>query len=189
MTSRTRAAFMSAPDTYIAFDAVILAHDLTRLLHTDTYIGRNCFIGARSIIMPGIHIGDECIVGSGSVVTKDVPSHSIVGGNPARIIRSGIRTREWGILADAFEEAASIEKTRDVIAITHHCRDAGHCCAARRGFFSTWYVDQKQVRCAVVDVAACLCASQYGASAQRTKDARDLYWGLANCPLADGGIG
>ena len=98
------------PSTYIAFDAVILAHDVTRLLHTDTYIGRNCFIGARSIIMPGIHIGDECIVGSGSVVTKDVPSHSIVGGNPARIIQSGIRTREWGILADAFEEAASIEK-------------------------------------------------------------------------------
>jgi len=96
-------------DTYIAFGAVILAHDLTRLLHTDTYIGRNCFIGARSIIMPGIHIGDECIVGSGSVVTRDVPSHSIVGGNPARIIRSGIRTRYWGIMTDAFEEAASIE--------------------------------------------------------------------------------
>jgi Hexapeptide repeat of succinyl-transferase len=99
-------------DTYIAFGSVILAHDLTRLLHTDTYIGRNCFIGARSIIMPGIHIGDECIVGSGSVVTKDVPSHSIVGGNPARIIRSGIRTRYWGIIADAFEEAASIETKR-----------------------------------------------------------------------------
>jgi acetyltransferase-like isoleucine patch superfamily enzyme len=100
--------------TYITFGSVILAHDLTRLLHTDTYIGRNCFIGARSIIMPGIRIGDECIVGSGSVVTRDVPSHSVVAGNPARIIRSGIRTRSWGILSDAFEEAASTETKRAV---------------------------------------------------------------------------
>jgi len=88
-------------DTYIAFHAVILAHDMSRLLMTDTYIGRNCFIGAYSIIMPGITVGDECIVGSGSVVTDDVPSHSIVAGNPAKIIRSGIRTRKWGILENA----------------------------------------------------------------------------------------
>jgi acetyltransferase-like isoleucine patch superfamily enzyme len=90
--------------TYIAFHATILAHDMSRLLHTDTYIGRNCFIGAQSIIMPGVRVGDECIVASGAVVTKDVPSHSIVAGNPAQIVRSGIRTLPWGILADAYEE-------------------------------------------------------------------------------------
>ncbi len=50
--------------TYIAFRAVILAHDMSRVLHTDTYIGRNCFIGAHSIIMPGVRVGDGCIVAS-----------------------------------------------------------------------------------------------------------------------------
>ena len=96
--------------TYIAFHAVILAHDMSRLIMTDTYIGRNCFIGAYSIIMPGVRVGDECIVGSGSVVTYDIPSHSIVGGNPAKIIRSGIRTCKWGILEDAYVKAVAAEK-------------------------------------------------------------------------------
>lgn len=91
--------------TYIAFHAVVLAHDMSRLLMTDTYIGQNCFIGAYSIIMPGIRVGNECIVGSGSVVTVDVPSHSVVAGNPAKIIRSGIRTRKWGILEEAYAKA------------------------------------------------------------------------------------
>jgi acetyltransferase-like isoleucine patch superfamily enzyme len=86
--------------TYVAFGAVILAHDMSRVLSTDTYIGKNCFIGAHSIIMPGIRVGDECIIGTGAVVTHDVPAHSIVGGNPAKVIRSGIRTRRYGILAD-----------------------------------------------------------------------------------------
>lgn len=98
--------------TYVAFGAVILAHDMSRVLTTDTYIGKNCFIGAHSIIMPGVRIGDQCIVGSGSVVVRDVPSNSIVGGNPAKVLRSGIVTRQWGILDEHFkagyEEGASI---------------------------------------------------------------------------------
>ena len=48
--------------------------------------------------MCGVTIGDEVIVGAGAVVTKDVPSNSIVGGNPARIIRSNIRTKRFGQL-------------------------------------------------------------------------------------------
>jgi acetyltransferase-like isoleucine patch superfamily enzyme len=95
--------------TYISFHAVILAHDMSRLLMTDTYIGKNCFIGAYSIIMPGVRVGDECIVGSGSVVTSDVSSYSIVAGNPAKVIRSGIRTRQWGILEDAYAKAVATE--------------------------------------------------------------------------------
>lgn len=90
--------------TYIAFRAVILAHDMSRLLHTNTYIGRNCFIGAHAIIMPGVRVGDGCIVGTGAVVTKDVPSHSIVVGNPAKVVRSGIKTVKWGILEGAYNE-------------------------------------------------------------------------------------
>jgi serine acetyltransferase len=91
--------------TYVTFGAVVLAHDLSRVLVTDTYIGRNCFIGANAIIMPGVRIGDECIVGSGAVVTADVPSNSIVGGNPAKTLRTGVRTVRWGVLAEHHEAA------------------------------------------------------------------------------------
>jgi acetyltransferase-like isoleucine patch superfamily enzyme len=86
------------PETYVAFGAVILAHDMTRGAYRDTRIGRRCFIGARSFILPGVQIGDECIVGAGSVVTKDVPSRSIAAGNPARVIRSNIVVGRYGRL-------------------------------------------------------------------------------------------
>lgn len=46
----------------------------------------NCFIGMRSILMPGIRIGSNSVVGAGSVVTKDVPNGSVVAGVPARIL-------------------------------------------------------------------------------------------------------
>ncbi|MFK8110866.1 MAG: DapH/DapD/GlmU-related protein [Rubripirellula sp.] len=86
--------------TYLAFGSVVLSHDMSRLVHCDTYIGRNCFVGAHAIVLPGVVVGDNCIVGSGAVVTKDVPPNSLCAGNPARVIRSGIKTREWGILID-----------------------------------------------------------------------------------------
>jgi acetyltransferase-like isoleucine patch superfamily enzyme len=91
--------------TYIAFNAVILAHDMSRLIHMNTRIGKNCFIGAHAIIMPGVTIGDQCIVGAGSVVVHDVPPHSVCAGNPAKVIKSGIVLREYGILKDVYEEA------------------------------------------------------------------------------------
>jgi maltose O-acetyltransferase len=50
-------------------------------------IGNNVFIGQRATILPGVTIGDHVIIAAGAVVTKDVPSHSIVAGNPARVIR------------------------------------------------------------------------------------------------------
>lgn len=86
--------------TNISFDAAILTHDLIRLKHLDTYIGKYCGIGARSIILPGLKVGDHSIVGAGAVVTKDVPAHSIVVGNPARVIRTGIMTGRWGKIID-----------------------------------------------------------------------------------------
>ncbi len=89
------------PDSYLAFDVAVLAHDMTRGLYRDTYIGTRCFIGARSIILPGVRIGDGSIVGSGSVVTKDVPPASMVAGNPARIIRRNIETGRFGRLRSA----------------------------------------------------------------------------------------
>ena len=51
------------------------------------HIGRNCWIGAGAIIMPGITIGDNVVVGAGSVVTKDIPENSVAVGNPCKVIR------------------------------------------------------------------------------------------------------
>tara|TARA_R110002153_G_scaffold119661_5_gene264752 strand:+ start:7153 stop:7575 length:423 start_codon:yes stop_codon:yes gene_type:complete len=85
-------------NTYIAFGASILSHDMVRALKLDTHVGENCFIGARSIIMPGIKIGNGCIVAAGAVVVKDVPSGSIVAGNPAKVIKTDIVTTKFGVL-------------------------------------------------------------------------------------------
>ncbi len=49
-----------------------------------THVGRGASLGAGVVVLPGIHIGDYAIVGAGSVVTRDVPAHAIVMGNPAR---------------------------------------------------------------------------------------------------------
>jgi acetyltransferase-like isoleucine patch superfamily enzyme len=93
------------PESYVAFEATILTHDMTRRMHRDTRIGRRCFIGGRSIVMPGVTIGDESIVGSGSVVTRDVPANSIVAGNPARILRRGVKLGPYGYLLEDGESA------------------------------------------------------------------------------------
>lgn len=53
----------------------------------DTVVGHDVWIGYRAIIMPGVTIGDGAIIGACSVVTRDVEPYSIVGGNPARLIR------------------------------------------------------------------------------------------------------
>lgn len=78
----------------LTFNAIVLAHDASMKKHLNytkigtVSIGNNCFIGAGSIILPGVRIGDDVIVGAGSVVTHDVPSRSVVAGNPAAIINT-----------------------------------------------------------------------------------------------------
>lgn len=48
----------------------------------------NCFIGAGALILKGVTIGENCVVAANAVVTKDVPDGSIVGGNPAKILKT-----------------------------------------------------------------------------------------------------
>jgi len=52
-----------------------------------TLIKRGASIGANSVILPGITIGEEALIGAGSVVTKDVPARAIASGNPAKVMR------------------------------------------------------------------------------------------------------
>ncbi len=65
-------------------------HDLTNryiLKCRKVVIGNNVWIGAGVSIMPGVHVGDNAVIAGGAVVTKDVPRDTIVGGNPAKVIR------------------------------------------------------------------------------------------------------
>jgi len=56
-------------------------------------IGSDVWIGTRVIILPGVTVGDHSILGAGAVVTKDVPEYAIMGGNPARVLRSRLDER------------------------------------------------------------------------------------------------
>ena len=50
-------------------------------------IGRNCWLGAGVIVLPGVTIGDNSVIGAGSVVTKDIPANVVAVGNPCRVLR------------------------------------------------------------------------------------------------------
>lgn len=87
-------------NTIMSGNVVILTHD--GAVHSTAYdeipdingyygrisIGRNCFIGFGTIIMPNVRIGDNCIVCPGSVVIDSIPENSVVRGNPAQVISS-----------------------------------------------------------------------------------------------------
>ena len=71
---------------------MILTHDASYFLHTGEYrvapvhIGDNVFIGYGVIIMPGVNIGNNVVIGAGSVVTRDIPSDTVIAGVPAKVI-------------------------------------------------------------------------------------------------------
>ena len=60
---------------------------LQKGVKTKVIIGDDVWIGTRSILMPGIKVGNGVIIGAGSIVTKDIPDYAVVGGSPARIIK------------------------------------------------------------------------------------------------------
>ena len=60
------------------------------------HIGKNCWIGAGALIMPGVTIGDNTVIGAGSVVTHDIPAGVVAVGNPCRVMREiGEKDREF----------------------------------------------------------------------------------------------
>ena len=59
-------------------------------------IGRNCWLGANVVVVPGVTIGDNVVVGAGSVVTRDLPDNVVAVGNPCKILREvNDRDREY----------------------------------------------------------------------------------------------
>lgn len=60
------------------------------------HIGKNCWLGAGVIVLPGVNIGDNTVIGAGSVVTRDIPANVVAVGNPCRVMRSiGQQDREY----------------------------------------------------------------------------------------------
>ena len=59
-------------------------------------IGKNVWIGANSVILPGVIIGDHSVIGAGSTVIENVPAYSVVAGNPGKIIKQyDFETKQW----------------------------------------------------------------------------------------------
>ncbi len=79
-------------EVFVGPNVVFTNDPVPRVLHpttmddwVETEVGRGASIGANSTILCGIRLGAHCFVGAGSVVTKDVPAHALVYGNPAQI--------------------------------------------------------------------------------------------------------
>ena len=90
-------------NTTVSFDVAFVTHDAgTRVLrnlaanekekqtviYDKIVVGKNCFIGCRSTIVPGVKIGDNVIIGAGSIVNRDIPSNSVAAGVPCKVICS-----------------------------------------------------------------------------------------------------
>lgn len=80
-------------DCKIARDVIVMDTDQHPIRGTEleaypVRIGDRVWIGARAVVLKGVSLGNDCVVGAGAVVTKDVPAHAVVAGNPARQIYS-----------------------------------------------------------------------------------------------------
>ena len=81
-------------DVTLAPRVHIIAHDASTCHHLGyarigrVDIGNNVFIGANSVILPGVKIGSNSVIGANSTVTKDIPDNVVAAGNPARVICS-----------------------------------------------------------------------------------------------------
>ncbi len=81
---------MFGPNVTIATAAHPIDPELRRRglqYNLPVHIGKNCWLGAGTIVLPGVTIGDNVVIGAGSVVTKDIPSGVVAVGSPCRVIR------------------------------------------------------------------------------------------------------
>lgn len=81
---------MIAPNVILASAAHLLDPEERRKgyqYNQPVHIGKNCWLGAGVIVVPGVSIGDDTVIGAGSVVTKDIPSGVVAVGNPCRVIK------------------------------------------------------------------------------------------------------
>ncbi|MBQ9071021.1 MAG: sugar O-acetyltransferase [Clostridia bacterium] len=81
---------MFAPNVVVATAAHPIDPELRAKAYQynlDVHIGKNVWIGAGALIMPGVSIGDNSVIGAGSVVTKDIPEGVVAVGNPCKVLR------------------------------------------------------------------------------------------------------
>ena len=60
----------------------------------EVVIGDGCWLGEKSCVLPGVHIGKKTIIGAGSVVTKDIPDYCIAAGNPCKVLKTWDHEKE-----------------------------------------------------------------------------------------------
>ena len=81
---------MLGPNVVIATAGHPILPDLRPLAYQynmPVHIGKNCWLGAGVLVLPGVTIGDNTVIGAGSVVTKDIPANVVAVGNPCRVLR------------------------------------------------------------------------------------------------------
>ena len=81
-------------------------------------VGNNVYIGNRTLIMPGVIIGDNVVIGAGSVVTKSIPNNAIVAGNPARIIGNAYELEKKMLPFNLNTKGLSYNKKKKIILST-----------------------------------------------------------------------
>lgn len=113
----------------ISSEVVILTHDgavgLFRKEHpgmnvyAPVHVGNRVFIGNRVMLMPGVTIGDDVVIGAGSLVTKSVPSGSVVAGVPARVLGSIQSYKDRSLLRADFVDSSDPSILREYLRMTH----------------------------------------------------------------------
>ena len=103
----------------------VLAHDAStytfigKTRAANVSIGNDVFVGAGSIILPGVHIGNRVIIEAGSVVTKNIPDNSVAVGNPAKVICSldtYLEKEKKRIFPDNTFKGLDWEQPNDIVA-------------------------------------------------------------------------
>ncbi|WP_409343175.1 DapH/DapD/GlmU-related protein [Paenibacillus sp. MBLB4367] len=173
--------------------------------HVGIRIGDDVWIGANAVIVDGVTVGAHSIIAGGAVVTKDVPPYSIVGGNPARLLRSRLdgvaasEERSGQSVAAASEElggrssaaAAGEERSGQSVAAAASEKLGGRCAAAAAGEAGA-AAQASAGRDAAVRASADTASSERAALAERLRefgaeDAAQLPALLARCLADEGG--